>query len=80
MTLEPSLAILALLSSLIPAVFSALTVRAVKGIDGSIATLTGKVDALTAKDTEILVELAALRTRVLHLELEFQRRDSRGDK
>ncbi len=85
MQIEPSaLAVLASIVSLVPTVFIALLTRAVKGVDTSIAALAEKQErleakletrfsALSAKDSEIFVELATLRVRVLTLEAEFSR-------
>lgn len=61
--------VLGLLGSVVPSAVGWLLIRAVKGMDATLASLSGKVDALTNQDTQILIELAELRTRVTHLEL-----------
>lgn len=63
-----SLAIAAALIGGVPTLLGWLTNRAVKQVDGSVASLIKQVEALSAQDTKILVELAELRVRVTQLE------------
>lgn len=48
-----------------------LVVRAINAVDTSLALLSAKVDALTAKDTQVEVRLAELAVRLAHVETEL---------
>lgn len=68
---EPStlLAVVGIIVAAVPAIVGFLTVRAINGVDTSLGALGNKVDALSAQDTLIRIELAKLEIRVMHLEL-----------
>ncbi len=53
----------------ITAVVGWLVIKAINGIENSILAVSKKVDAMAAQETTILVELATLRTRLVHVEL-----------
>ena len=74
--MEPSTLVVAAVSAGLPSFIGWLLMRAVKGIDTSIAVLaqkadalSQKVDALSQEDTQIKIDLATLRARVTHLEI-----------
>lgn len=73
MTFEPSSVIIGVLCSTVPSLFGWLLVRSVKAVDKSLADLTKKVDKQAQQDTQILIQLAELRTRVTHLEFLVRR-------
>ncbi len=56
-----------------------LLMRAVRGVDDSLANLNKKVDQLAAKDTETLLALEMLRSRITRLEFQVFGRKSREE-
>lgn len=56
-------------ASVIVTVIAALTLRAVKGFDSSLASIAEKQEALRDQDTKNQIALAELRVRVTALEM-----------
>ena len=48
-----------------------LLVRAINAVDSSVANLNAKVDALNATDSQVQVQIAELKIRLLHVEAQL---------
>ena len=72
---DPETILHLLFGTMLPAMLGFLTLRAIKGVDVSIAELIADVKSQRAELTKLSVEMAELRVRVVHLELMMQRRD-----
>jgi hypothetical protein len=68
MILDPSTLLVGIVSAVVPSSFGWLLMRAVQSVDRSLEVLTEKVDQLGKGHTELLVEVAVLRSRVTNLE------------
>lgn len=84
MTLDPraALAALSIVAAVVVPFVGWLLLRAVKGVDSKLDGLHASVNKLAETDTKIQIELAELRTRLVHVEylvMGAQRRTTSGE-